>query len=709
MFSMLTGRHRHHGLRRPRRTERRQTAVRRLQLESLESRQLLSGTPANPTLVVVDDAAANASFRYSAAGAAQGSTALVAANAAPRGVATMIGVDQNWVLDAARKVFVYDATGALLGSWTAGSMANNAAPEGIATDGTDVWIVDSRSDKIYRYAGAASRLSGSQNAASSFNLASGNSNPKGLATDGASLWVADDAKTDRVFKYRTAGTLVGSWTIDSSNKAPTGLALDPANVGDVWIADSGTDRVYKYAGAAARNGGSQASAGSFALGSANKNAQGLAVAGRAWAEAPHEIEWVRQFGTAAEENGRQVTTDGAGHIYLSGRTNGALSVPNPDGVQSPYLAQFDAAGNINWIYQSAPIPGDEEEGVGVAADGQGNVFQVIGAPSHPSLRKYDSTGALLWTSHLPDGEAIFRVAVDEQGDAYMSSYTATTILVRKFDGQTGAVEWSRSLDTGGANNSSGIVYDGSGHVYVVGYTYGSLIGPNAGFADGVLAKYTTGGDLVWTRQFGTAGMDFAFNLAADSLGNVYAAGSVYASMEAWNLGDQDIFITKWDAAGNMQWRRQLGTSASDAGANLVPDGLGNLYFSGTTSGALAGPQLGNGDIVVGKYNAAGDLLWFHQYGTTGAEGGSSLTRDALGNFYLGTRTNADWGGPNAGGFDAVLVKLAPPAPAAASSTASTSLQTVDLAFAAMAWEASQQGANKSTGVFAGGRSRRALA
>ena len=70
-------------------------------------------------------------------------------------------------------------TGGLLGSWTAGSMANNATPEGIATNGTDIWIVDAKSDKVFRYAGAASRLSGSQNAASSFNLNSGNYESQG--------------------------------------------------------------------------------------------------------------------------------------------------------------------------------------------------------------------------------------------------------------------------------------------------------------------------------------------------------------------------------------------------------------------------------------------------------------------------------------------------------------------------------------------------
>ncbi len=66
---------------------------------------------------------------------------------------------------------------------------------------TDVWIVDSKSDKVFKYAGAASRLSGSQNAASSFSLNSSNRSPKDIVTDGTSLWVVNDSTTDKVFKY----------------------------------------------------------------------------------------------------------------------------------------------------------------------------------------------------------------------------------------------------------------------------------------------------------------------------------------------------------------------------------------------------------------------------------------------------------------------------------------------------------------------------
>ncbi len=223
---------------------------------------------------VVDDASANRTYEYDAAGGAIENYSL--SDSAPRGAATTAVGDKVWVIDANRKVFVYDTSGGLLGSWTAGSMSSRATPEGIATNSTDVWIVDSKSDKVYKYAGAASRLSGSQNAASSFSLNSGNRSAKDIVTDGASLWVVNDSSTDKVFKYTVSGSLVGSWTIGSANSKPTGITIDPANVSDIWIVDSGTDLVYQYVGAASRTSGSQTAAATFALAVGNGNPQGIA-------------------------------------------------------------------------------------------------------------------------------------------------------------------------------------------------------------------------------------------------------------------------------------------------------------------------------------------------------------------------------------------------------------------------------------------------
>jgi hypothetical protein len=226
---------------------------------------------------VVDDASQNRTFEYNVTGGLVENYNVNSGNSAPRGVASSLAGDKTWVVDANRKVYVYNTNGGLLGSWTAGTLANNATPEGVATNGTDVWIVDGRSDKVYRYAGAAGLATANPAAASSFSLASGNTNPKDIVTDGQSLWVVNDGpKTDKVFKYTLSGISLGSWTIDSANKAPTGITIDPANVGDVWIVDSGTDRVYQYAGAAFRTSLSQAYSASFALAPGNTNPQGIA-------------------------------------------------------------------------------------------------------------------------------------------------------------------------------------------------------------------------------------------------------------------------------------------------------------------------------------------------------------------------------------------------------------------------------------------------
>jgi hypothetical protein len=645
-----------------------QLRQRSLRIESLESREMLSAAPM--TFQVVDDAAANIAYRYAANGTPQGSSALVAANSAPRGVASMIGVEKTWVIDANRNVYIYNSTsGAILGSWSAGSMPNNATPEGIATDGTDIWIVDARSDKAYRYAGSASRLSGSQTAASSFSLASSNANAKDAVTDGYSLWVVDDtAKTDRVFKYNlTTNSLVGSWTIDSANKTPTGIALDPANIGDLWISDSGTDRVYKYTAAAGLNSGSLAASASFALAAGNGNAQGLVVPGRPWAETPYQVEWIKQFGTAADDWGRGVTTDAAGNVYLSGVVSGVTG-----GVGTPFLAQYDAAGNQNWMQQSAV----NHEAVRVAADTLGNVFQVIGNASDgtpASLNCFSSNGTFVWKTDLTADENIFSVTVDNLGYAYMESYLWDgNISVRKFDGQTGQIVWQQQIATGGTNNSSGISYDEMGNLYLAAYTNGSLLGANSGGYDGVLIKMDTAGNVLWTREFGTPATDYAFIVSTDASGNAYISGQTYGSLGGPNAGDEDNFLAKYDGSGNQLWVKQWGTSGTESSSSSWIDSAGNIYRATNSNGALGGAHYGDSDIVVAKYDPSGNIMWATQLGTSGTEisyGG--IWGDNQGNLYVAGRTSGSLGGANAGGDDVVLIKLSATSGGAASSSQSS--------------------------------------
>jgi Calx-beta domain-containing protein len=224
---------------------------------------------------VADTAGPASTYRYRISGTAFGNSALAGADTAPRGIASNATGATQWVVDANKNVYVYGPGGSLLGSWSAGGLVGSAQLSGIATNGTDIWLVDAKQHKVYKYTGAAGRTSGSQNAASSFSLNTSDSNPQDIVTDGTSLWVVDGTSL-KVFKYTLSGSLLGSWSIDPADTHPTGITINPNNVSDVWIVDNGTDMVYQYLGAASRTSGSQNAGATFALAAGNTNPQGIA-------------------------------------------------------------------------------------------------------------------------------------------------------------------------------------------------------------------------------------------------------------------------------------------------------------------------------------------------------------------------------------------------------------------------------------------------
>jgi hypothetical protein len=230
------------------------------------------------TKFFVVDSGTVQTYEYGSGGTSEGITAPQnTTDTAPRGVATTAAGSTVWVVDANKNIYVYDNHSVLQGSWSAGGLPNHSTVEGIATNGTDIWLVANSpsKDKVFKYTGAASRLSGSQSAASSFGLNSADNTPKDIVTDGSSFWIVDGSAL-KVFKYTLSGSLLGSWSIDLANAHPTGITINPTNVSDIWIVDNGTDKVYQYVGTASRTSGSQNAAATFALNPYDTNPQGIA-------------------------------------------------------------------------------------------------------------------------------------------------------------------------------------------------------------------------------------------------------------------------------------------------------------------------------------------------------------------------------------------------------------------------------------------------
>jgi uncharacterized delta-60 repeat protein len=143
------------------------------------------------------------------------------------------------------------------------------------------------------------------------------------------------------------------------------------------------------------------------------------------------------------------------------------------------------------------------------------------------------------------------------------------------------------------------------------------------------------------------GIDIAFSVAVDNLGNVYVAGNSPGDTSA-----NDITTIKYDSAGQQQWvQRYNGPGNSDDGTNgtnaIAVDDSGNVYVAGWSAGTE------NTDYVVIKYNSNGDQQWAQRYNGTGNgyDAPYGIALDSSGNVYVtGTSTG------DGTGFDYTTIK-----------------------------------------------------
>ncbi len=172
-----------------------------------------------------------------------GTIALDAANAAPRGVWS--DGTTLWVADAdALRVFAYtlaDNTRDAAKDMTLD--ATNTAPRGVWSNGTTLWVADADTLRVFAYTLADA----SRDAAKDIALDAANAAPRGVWSDETTLWVVDfDFWPFKVFAYTLA---------DASRDAAKDIALDSSNDwqrgawGDgttLWVVDSNDARLYAY-------------------------------------------------------------------------------------------------------------------------------------------------------------------------------------------------------------------------------------------------------------------------------------------------------------------------------------------------------------------------------------------------------------------------------------------------------------------------------
>ena len=324
--------------------------------------------------------------------------------------------------------------------------------------------------------------------------------------------------------------------------------------------------------------------------------------------------WTREFGTAGIDEVLAIAAaDGA--VYVAGDTQGALGANAPPG-------------------------------------------------AHAFIRKYDLNGTEVWTREFGGGRREEVLALAAAGNSVYAAGD-TTVTVAPFDdafvvvfGADGVARGGHELGTAAVDRASAIAVDATG-VYVAGATQGTLAGQTAaGDSDGFVVKYGLDGAAIWTRQFGTSESDEALSIVADASG-LYVAGTTSGAIsgQTAGLGAGDGFIRKYDLNGQLLWTRQFGTSGYDDVLGVAAAAQG-IYVAGNTKGALPGQvNLGDSDVFVRKFDAAGNTGWTLQLGGKGHDELLGIAADAAGVYAVGVTDAALPGQVNRGSVDGFIVKL----------------------------------------------------
>lgn len=196
------------------------------------------------------------------------------------------------------------------------------------------------------------------------------------------------------------------------------------------------------------------------------------------------------------------------------------------------------------------------------------------------------------------------------------------------------VNWIQQLGTSSDDRSNSVAIDSLGNVYISGYTEGSMEGINEGGRDAFLTKFNSSGSELWTQQFGLIGTDESNSVAVDGTGNVFLTGFTSGDLGGTNGGQTDAFLSKFDSNGNELWTEQIGGTWFDRSYSVAVDSSGNAYITGHTDDLFIENSLSSSDIFIAKYDGSGTELWSKQLLSNYPAVGYDIDTDLDQNIYL---------------------------------------------------------------------------
>ncbi len=319
--------------------------------------------------------------------------------------------------------------------------------------------------------------------------------------------------------------------------------------------------------------------------------------------------WAKQLGGGGNDGAGTLTVDAAGNVYSTGfyiytadfdPGTGTANLTSTGSSNEIFISKLDANGNYLWAKSIGGTGSDQ--GMGIHVDNTGNVY---------------TTGFFNTTADF---------------DPSSSTYTLSTpggncIFVSKLDA-SGNFVWAKAMGGAGGsfqNYGAGITTDALGNVYTTGSFIKTVdfdpgaatytLACNGGFDQDIfISKLDAMGNFGWAVSMGGGTYDNGFSIACDATGDVYVTGTFAgitdfdAAATSYTLDGgsaHDAFVTKYSAAGNFVWAKQIGSSSAERISSIFIDANNIIYLCGIFDGTVDfDPNAGTANLTAaGTYNS----------------------------------------------------------------------------------------------------------
>ncbi|MGB6083836.1 T9SS type A sorting domain-containing protein [Moheibacter sp.] len=233
---------------------------------------------------------------------------------------------------------------------------------------------------------------------------------------------------------------------------------------------------------------------------------------------------------------------------------------------------------------------------------------------------YNSNGEIAWEKlYSPeDGYVANRISVniDETGNSYVlltpSPYDLETLITVQKISPTGEVLWEAQKEMIFPEGYIQPMVDNEGNVYIAGTAHESsdLYQPYFN-----VIKFNSQGEEQWNQFISARDGDNLFQISAgefDPTGNLVFTG--HSGVGSFFSQATDVAVFQISQSGNLNWMEFFPIGGWNSGATDLAIQNDNIYLSAWKENQS---EMNLGEMVILKYNSAGENIWDKTYSETG--------------------------------------------------------------------------------------------